>query len=170
MRLMIKRIDSSYNEVLDANQITDQVWCGATLVANSIPALAALGIKLVVNVEMFQNYSPESLARAGIDFLSIPIRDIDEPLADRVIDKAVAAINEFASRGEPVYTHCTAGWQRSPAIVACYLVYTGMQAEKSLALIKQKRPVARFYASHIASVIGYELRLRSQASEMRVNQ
>lgn len=167
---MIERMNFSYDAAFDASQITGQVWCGATLSSNDIPMLVTLDIKRVVNVEMFQAYPLEGLARAGIDFVSFPIRDINEPLSDRVIDSVVAAIYECASCNSHVYVHCTAGWQRSPAVVACYLVYTGMAAERALALVKQKRPAARFYSSHIASVMRYEMRLRSRTGGLQARQ
>ena len=156
-------MNSTCDAEFDADQITSLVWCGATPGTNGIVLLSALGIKRVVNVEMFQSYRQDMLARAGINIVNFPIRDIDEPLSDRLIDRVVAAIDEYASCGRQVYVHCTAGWQRSPAVVACYLVYTGMTAEQSLALVKQKRPVVRFYSTHIASVIRYEMRLRCLA-------
>lgn len=145
---------------LDADRITEQVWCGATLEVTDILALPVYAIKRVVNLETYENYPPSALRQSGIDFVHIPVLDIDHPLADKTIDKLVAAIDEVAARGEGVYVHCTAGWQRSPAAVACYLVHTGMDAEQALALVKEKRPVVRFYPAHIASVFKYASRLR----------
>ena len=152
-------MDSMAGKLLDANRITENLWCGATLDSTEFEMLQSLGIKRVVNVETYERYSSAKLAQFGIDFVNIPVLDIDHPLPEKIIDAAVAAIDEITSRGDKVYLHCTAGWQRSPALAACYLVYTGMQAEQALALVKQCRPVARFYPAHIASVIRYELRL-----------
>ena len=151
---------------LDADQITDNVWCGATLDVADMPILAAYAIRRVVNLETYENYPPEALKPFGIDFIRIPILDIDHPLPDEMIKRIVAAIDEVVGRGERVYAHCTAGWQRSPAAVACYLVYTGMGAEQALSLVREKRPVARFYPAHIASINEYAARLRvSRAAE-----
>jgi len=147
-------------ETLDADRITETLWCGATLDECEFEMLSSLGIKRVVNVETYNRYSPGAFARFGIDFVNIPIRDIDQPLSDKQIDRVVTSIDEVASRGGAVYLHCTAGWQRSPALAACYLVYNGLSAEEALSLVKQSRPVARFYSAHIASVMRYEKRLR----------
>jgi atypical dual specificity phosphatase len=145
---------------LDADQITEEVWCGATLDVTDIPLLEGIGIKRVINLETYENYPPAALTEAGIDFINIPVLDIDHPLPTKIIDVAVAAIDEVASRGARVYVHCTAGWQRSPAIIACYLVRKGLTAEQALAEVRSRRPVARFYPAHIASAIRYEVRLR----------
>lgn len=151
--------------MLDADQINEHIWCGATLEQSDIPLLGKLGIDRVVNLETYLRYHPDSLASIGIDFVSIPVPDIDQPLQVRSIEAFVLAIEEVVSRGGKVYVHCTAGWQRSPALVACYLVYTGFPAERALAVVKQRRPVARFYPSHIASAMRYETRLRKNSGE-----
>ena len=154
-------------ETLDADRITETLWCGATLDQSDFGALGSLGIKRVVNVEIYKRYSPEAFARFGIDLINIPIRDIDQPLSDKQIDRVVASIDEVASQGEMVYLHCTAGWQRSPALAACYLVYKGLSAEEALSMVKRLRPVARFYSTHIASVMRYEMRLRARSASAR---
>ena len=160
-------MNEANGEPLDAAQITDRLWCGATLDESRFEALRALGIRRVINVEIFVYYSRAVLAGFGIDFLNVPINDSDQPLSDKVIDRVVAAIDEVTARGESVYLHCTAGWQRSPALAACYLVYTGVAAETALAEVKRRRPVARFYSSHIASVLRYEMRLRAERDRVQ---
>jgi atypical dual specificity phosphatase len=145
---------------LDADRITQEVWCGATLEEDDLSSLIRLGISRVVNLETSQHYDFQALLRARIDYFNIPVQDIDYPLPELVIEQTVTAIDEAARRGRRVYVHCTAGWQRSPAIVACYLIYKGLSAEQSFELVKQMRPAARFYASHISSAIRYEARLR----------
>ncbi len=149
---------------LDADRITEEVWCGATLETSDIPVLVALGIRRVINLETRELYDFKALARANIELFNIPLLDIDHPLPDDIIERAVSLIDEAAQRGNQVYVHCTAGWQRSPAIVACYLIHKGISAERSLALVKEMRPVARFYQSHIASAFEYEKELRSKRS------
>lgn len=159
--------DMETTRELDADQINEHVWCGATLDRGDIPRLAALGINRVINLETYLGYFPDALAAAGIDFISVPIPDLDQPLPEKLIEAAVAAIEDVVSQGGKVYVHCTAGWQRSPAMVACYLVYTGLPAERALALVKQKRPVARFYSAHIASAMRYEARLRKGSTRLK---
>ncbi len=153
---------------LDADRITEEVWCGATLDTNDIPVLAALGIRRVINLEIRELYDFKAVARANIELFNIPLLDIDHALPDDLIARAVFLIDEAAQRGDQVYVHCTAGWQRSPAIVACYLIHKGVSAEHALALVKEKRPAARFYQSHIASAFEYETRLRSKRPIERV--
>ncbi|HET9533221.1 MAG TPA: dual specificity protein phosphatase [Blastocatellia bacterium] len=155
------------DRTLDADRINEQIWCGATLDGEDFPLLGTLGINCVINLETCLRYSPQSLASTGIGFVSIPVPDLDQPLSEKFIDAGVAAIEDVVSGGGNVYVHCTAGWQRSPALVACYLVYAGLPAERALALVKQRRPVARFYSSHIASAMRYEARLRKNWQAMK---
>ncbi|HEY7544841.1 MAG TPA: dual specificity protein phosphatase [Blastocatellia bacterium] len=152
---------------LDADRITEEVWCGATLQTEDIPVLVSLGIRRVINLETREHYDFKALARANIELFNVPLLDIDHPLPNDLIEKTVSLIDEAAQRGDQVYVHCTAGWQRSPAIIACYLIHRGISAEESLALVKEKRPPARFYQSHIASAFDYEIRLRSKRSIQR---
>jgi hypothetical protein len=163
----ISSLKLQMDRALDADPINEHIWCGATLDREDFPLLGTLGINCVINLETYLRYSPRSLASAGIGFVSIPVADIDQALPEKFIDAGVAAIEEVISGGGNVYVHCTAGWQRSPALVACYLVYAGLPAERALALVKQRRPVARFYSSHIASAMRYEARLRKNSSAMK---
>lgn len=53
---------------------------------------------------------------------------------------AVTTLESLVTEAAPVLVHCRAGWSRSPAVVACYLMHTqGIGAEAALAEVNSKR-------------------------------
>jgi len=67
---------------------------------------------------------------------------------------ALADIHEVLAAGGAVLVHCMAGAQRSPAVVACYLIkYHGMSIEKAIAHVQTRRPVAFFWGVDLYDAI-----------------
>lgn len=61
------------------------------------------------------------------------------PAACSAIDAALAA-------GRPVLVHCYAGQQRSPAVVAAYLMYARrLSAEAAVRFVRERKPDAFFW-------------------------
>lgn len=61
------------------------------------------------------------------------------PAACSAIDAALAA-------GRPVLVHCYAGQQRSPAVVAAYLMLSrGLSAEAAVRFVRERKPDAFFW-------------------------
>lgn len=60
--------------------------------------------------------------------------------------------------GRPIFVHCMAGMQRSPAAIAMFLIATQqMTSAKAMAFIKQKRPIAFFPSANFGdSIRGFE--------------
>ena len=57
----------------------------------------------------------------------------------------VYKLNNEYKEGHTILVHCAAGMQRSPAVVAMFLIgLFGMTHEQAMAYIQEKRPVA-FY-------------------------
>ena len=51
-------------------------------------------------------------------------------------------INEYKA-GRPIFVHCAAGMQRSPAVIAMFLIaFYRMTADQAMAFIQSKRPIA----------------------------
>jgi hypothetical protein len=81
-----------------------------------------------------------------------------------VLEKIYTAVNQ----GERILVHCSAGMQRSCALVACYLVwYRGLSAEEAVEYIRQKRPVAFFGGANLWNAI-YQTELRRNRIRNRV--
>ena len=66
----------------------------------------------------------------------------------------LADMHELLTGGKKVLVHCAAGAQRSPTVVACYLMrYHGLSPEEAIAQIRSKRPVAFFWGINLYRAI-----------------
>ena len=84
--------------------------------------------------------------------IRIPIQDdpFDSlPLFQILRDTSVLQdIDDVLFGGKRVLVHCQAGAQRSPAVVACYLIkFHGMTVSDVQSFIKRKRPQAFFWTT-----------------------
>lgn len=87
-------------------------------------ALAGMGITTVVDLRA-ENLSAAELAEpgeAGLKAVRMPIRDGQTPSPHQDFLRTVS------SASGPVFVHCGAGVGRTGAMVAAYLVNTGMQS------------------------------------------
>ena len=91
------------------------------------------GIDIIVNLEEhLRNWD-------GFEVKHIPINDFKATkLAD--IDEFVKFIDSKIQEGERIVVHCYAGMGRTNLMLASYFVYLGMEPDKALDLVKEKRP------------------------------
>lgn len=87
---------------------------------------------------------PESARRLGIDFATLPIRDVDVPApsADAAVTQLVTRIVAALREGASVVIHCRGGLGRSGTIAAACLVALGRGAEAAIELVRDARPGA----------------------------
>ena len=65
--------------------------------------------------------------------------------------KVLEQIHNSVIHKQPVLVHCSAGMQRSCAVVACYLIkYHEMDPSKAVEYIRSKRPIAFFWSVNFA--------------------
>jgi atypical dual specificity phosphatase len=97
------------------------VLMGAFPFAADVPALAASGVRGVVNL-CAERRGPRSRYRAhGLEELHLPVVDFAEP-SEEVVAAALDFLRAHAARDERVYLHCKAGRGRSATIALCWLV------------------------------------------------
>lgn len=122
------------------DRIDSTIVLGAMPFARDVPALAAAGVRGVVNTcEEYAGPAAE-YAAAGIEQLRIPTTDFQPPSLED-IQQAVDFIRRFADRGQSVYVHCKAGRARSATVVVCWLVAAhGMTPDQAQQLLLEKRP------------------------------
>jgi atypical dual specificity phosphatase len=91
------------------------------------------GIDIIVNLEEhFIDYD-------GFEVKHIPIKDFKAPIPtdfDEFVKFAHSNIND----GKRIVVHCHAGMGRTNLMLASYLVYLGMEPDKALGLVREKRP------------------------------
>jgi len=100
--------------------VDPQVLIGGYPFARDVARLQALGICGVVNMCAEYRGPCSAYARAGIEQLWLPTVDFTPPTLPDV-DRGVAFIERFVSRGQKVYVHCKAGRARSATVVICWL-------------------------------------------------
>jgi len=118
------------------SQIADGVWIGRHTRDGELKHLVPDRIGAVVDVCVAFD---EAASLRAVERLELPILDLTAPTAEQ-IDAAVAFIETHRRKG--VLIHCKAGFSRSAALAAAWLVRSGRAASSTDAfeLIRRKRP------------------------------
>lgn len=83
----------------------------------------------------------EAYDRAGLRFARIPIADGDLPAFSRLLDSALALLQELLAGDGRVYLHCNAGLNRAPTLAVAYMhTIIGQPLEAACAFVKRRRP------------------------------
>jgi protein-tyrosine phosphatase len=82
----------------------------------------------------------EAKAFRGVKYLNIPILDLTAPTPEQL--RVMAEFIEEESRNGVVYVHCKAGYSRSVAAVAAYLIGSGacVSGADAFEIVKVARP------------------------------
>jgi len=130
----------------NADQILPNVWLGNLRAAQDETFLKNAGIQVVFNATKDAPFHSSIRRRYRVP--------VDDNLQDTEIRnmelwsyEIVYKMMKEYKEGRPMLVHCHAGMQRSPAIVAMFLMALfRMGVDQSKAYIKQRRPIA-FYPS-----------------------
>ncbi|WP_282792603.1 dual specificity protein phosphatase family protein [Streptomyces sp. CC224B] len=113
-------------------QVDDRLWRGSAPTGAGYRALAAHGIRTVVDLRA-EDLGAAELARpgrAGLDVVRMPVRDGQTPDSAQV-DRFLRVVAEAEG---PVFVHCGAGVGRTGSMTAAYLVRTGQATPGQAAL------------------------------------
>lgn len=142
-------------------RVNDAYYRGAQPKGGDYTALAAMGIKTVIDLqEDFDRSEEAQVRRAGMNFHRIPMSTHRPPTAAEQAH-FLRLVNDPAN--QPVYVHCKGGRHRTGVMTALYrLTNDGWTAEKAFSEMKQydfgpeflhpefKRFVYAYYADHAA--------------------
>jgi hypothetical protein len=141
----------------NADQIIPNVWLGNLKAAQDETFLKNAGIQVVFNCTKDAPFHPSIRRRYRIP--------VDDNLQDEEIrnmelwsyEIVYKMIQEY-KQGRPIFVHCHAGMQRSPAVVAMFLmVLYRMSLDQSKAYIKRKRPIVFFPSANFERAMrGFE--------------
>jgi hypothetical protein len=134
---------------MNYSRITNHLYIGTTPKTKDYALLHELGVELVLNMRIGL---PPKRDPHWVPLQSLWLPTIDSPLFPiplRYLHLGAQAALKVIEGGGAVYTHCSKGRHRGPAMGACILVAQGMEPEQAMQLIKQQRPVADLHAWYI---------------------
>jgi protein tyrosine/serine phosphatase len=100
-------------------QINDAYFRGAQPRGQDYKDLAALGIKMIIDLSNDQATEAESVRSAGMKFVRIPLTTSAAP-GQAAVDKFLSLVNDPAN--QPVYVHCQGGRHRTGVMTAVYRI------------------------------------------------
>ena len=141
----------------NAHEIIPRLWLGNFSAAKDEYFLKDKGIEAVFNCTKDLPFHPTVHRR-----YRVPVDDNLQADEIRNMElwayEIVYKLHKEYSEGHSILVHCAAGMQRSPAVVAMYLIAIGgMKSEDAMAYIKSKRPVAFYMNANFGKAIrGFE--------------
>lgn len=104
------------------HKVNEHLYRGAQPREGGIKALAALGIRTIINlrgVDEGTRTEADEARAAGLRYFNIPLPGLSRP-SDEDVTRALAVINE--PENYPVFVHCNHGKDRTGLIIACYRI------------------------------------------------
>jgi atypical dual specificity phosphatase len=144
-------VENELAGLADAESEADIIW----LKSQGIQALVRMTEKAKEKVTTAQ------LESFGIQDCHVPIDDYGAP-TQLQIDGMVNFIGKSLSEKQPVGVSCGAGFGRVGAILACYLVSTGLNAETAILEVRTKRPGSIEMKEQEQAILEYATRLGTQ--------
>jgi membrane-associated phospholipid phosphatase len=119
------------------DEVAPGVWIGRTLSKQEAEEALRQGVTAVLDLTAELN---EAAPFRTVTYRNLPIMDLTAPTSEQLREVA-AFIAEQAALGT-VYVHCKAGYSRSGAAVAAYLLTTGQagSVEEAVNRLRQARP------------------------------
>ena len=115
-----------------------------TVIAMSHPsdrelsALVACGVTHIISLTVHPP-SAERMAAQELTHIHIPFPDMSAPSMG-MMTQFVDTLSALVSKGRKVAVHCGAGLGRTGTMLACYLVSTGLSAERAISEVRLRRP------------------------------
>ena len=140
-----------------ADEIIPRLWLGNAKAALDESFLKEKGIEAVFNCSKDIPFHPTVKRR-----YRVPVDDNLQADEIRNLElwsyEIVYKLNQEYKEGHSILVHCAAGMQRSPAVIAFFLIaIAGMSHEQAIAYIKSKRPIAFFMnANFLQAIKGFE--------------
>ncbi len=136
--------ETSSIHIANFGRVSSTYYRGAQPRNDDYSALAALGVKTVINLTSDDTDHNEQamVARAGMKYVQIPMTT-HRPPTDAELDAFLKLVNDPAS--QPVYVHCVGGRHRTGVMTAVYrMSQDGWTAEQAFREMKQYRFGADF--------------------------
>lgn len=141
----------------NAHEIIPRLWLGNFAASQDEVFLQQNGIDTVFNCTKDLSFHPSIRRR-----YRIPVDDNLQQAEIRNLElwsyEAVYKLQQEYKEGHGILVHCAAGMQRSPAVIAMFLIAMGgMKREQAMAFIQSRRPVAFYRNANFGPAIqGFE--------------
>ena len=124
--------------------------------------------KSIKNKELLREYNIKAILNSAkeipcyfeedIEYFHIPVLDSDDMEENnkffKYLEHATHYIKHYLDQNVNVVVHCKQAIQRSPAVIAAYLIkYFKLSMKEAMEFIKTKRPEAFFYQSNFESAL-----------------
>ena len=141
----------------NADQILPNVWLGNLRAAQDEAFLRNAGIHVVFNCTKDAPFHPSIRRRYRVPVDDNLQQDEIRNMELWSYEIVFKMLNEY-KQGRSILVHCHAGMQRSPAVVAMFLmVMYRMSLDQAMAFIKQRRPIVFFPSANFESAMrGFE--------------
>lgn len=139
LTVRVHRFLLTFNKNPDAVSIYPNLFFGGY---SSLSALKKIEIDSIVDLtedQLNKNHSK----KFSINYFSLPIPDRGIPTMDDVFT-TIKWIQNQLENNEKVFVHCNLGRGRGPLLTALYLMYTGMNKNDVIRLLRKKRPYVFF--------------------------
>ena len=135
--------------------LEDSLWVGQYPTPDDIVWLRdAYGIEAVVSLQEEFDLADKSLeiaslerayADAGVLFHRFGISDGDDRDLISRLPGVLQELESLLARGQRVYLHCNAGFNRAPSVAIAYLhACRGLSLEQAYAFVKERRPCSPY--------------------------
>ena len=100
--------------------------------------LSRLGVTAVVDMRQEGKDDPDLLARHGVSFLHLPVRNLHPPTQEQ-LQRGTRWVLEHLRGGGKALVHCKDGIGRSVSLAACVLMTRGHDVDSAVTLIGSVR-------------------------------
>ena len=121
--------------------------------------LKAAGVGAVVSLTMIP-LPAGLLEQQGFTYLHLPVPNFTPPLPSQ-IDRFIEFCRRSQQDGRAVVVHCLAGCGRTGTMLACYLVWQGMDPGEAIRLVRDRRPYSIETSEQEEAVFEFAARLNT---------
>ena len=156
------------------------LWRGAKPDADGAAALISLGVKTVVNLELFhddldafRNAQPSTTPSVSIDYFRIRDWEPNVVIAPALLDSHVADFVAIVkTRAKPIYVHCRSGQNRTGIMIATYrILFEEWPIESAIAEMQRYHGVwFKQDAKYIRGLTGEHRARIEKMAEARIGQ
>lgn len=131
------------------SSLNGQPW--ARDLETDMKAIKAWGASLIITLMERHEFQllavpdlPEQVAANGMAWLHLPIRDVDIPTAEFLVNWPVqcSGLLDRLAGGEKILLHCRGGLGRTGLAAAMLLIDTGVLPDPAITLVRKVRPGA----------------------------